>query len=190
MQLLNQDPCGFLNTMCQEKNVSCEYIQFVTKSHDRTFYGEIVLETFRLCAEANPDAAVCKLNTHRRALDVLIGKSELAVRQAPSVPRSPNLWLDTTVSKPMQIDYELYKIDDTDPIPPPTIADNLNGHADGKMPNNISDLNALLKSMILPKENKNQSNNKKGMNGNGVSLNDEDDEDREEDKLTEEKKNK
>lgn len=127
----NCDLKQIFDDACFKNNVEIKYNQ--TFEND-LYFGELFIETFRLVKEKNKKKKKCKYNSYRKAFEILISQSELAVKLA----------------KEESFEYELYAID-TD----------VNFDTD-KTKNNINDLNSMLKSMILPKQNE----------LNGLNLND------------------
>lgn len=118
----NFDLVQAFDDSCLKNNVEIKYNQSLEND---LYFGELFIETFRLVKETNKKKKKCKYNSYKKAFEILISQSELAVKMA----------------KEETFEYELYAID-TD----------LNFGTDYTK-KNINDLNLMLKSMILPKEN-------------------------------------
>lgn len=116
----NFDLIEFFDDICKKNGIEIKYDQ---KFENDLYFGELFIETFRLTTEKNRKKKKCKFNTYKKAFDILISQSELAVKSA----------------KDQSFEYELYVIDI-----------NISSTSDKS---NINDLNSMLRSMSLPKEN-------------------------------------
>ena len=178
LNMPSYDLAALLDNLCKQHELTLTYAAYMmslspTKA-DITYYGEIILASFRLVAiENQKNPAVCRQLAFRRVFDILTSKYELAVRLAANVKRNPNLRLDNSdrnVNVDADFECELYRLDWDESLASASASSiNTTGSAKDSASSlsssatfgnnnttmskeNIVDLNALLKSMILPKE--------------------------------------
>lgn len=110
-----QDIIEHFKKLCITNEIKLNYVQFLMPEG---FYGEIYLENFRLIKEQDKKRKRCCYFAHRNALLLLYGRSELAVRIAPSVKRGQNITLDrcidTGFNNEIEFEYDLYLVESAD----------------------------------------------------------------------------
>jgi hypothetical protein len=158
----------YFEQVCDQNSIDLKYIQYLASENNSTtqqsdsnlYYGEILIESFRLVNESSKKKSKCRLNAFKNALSILISKSELAVKLAPAQKRGQNFQIDRdqNLNQDFEFEYELYRID--------SFENNITNNqsiqsasailSQNTTKQNMVDLNALLKSMILPKETHNK----------------------------------
>jgi hypothetical protein len=155
----------YFERVCAENKIDLKFVQHVSggSGDSSRFYGEIFIETFRLSTAFGQDPKQCQLACFRHAIQTLESKSELAVKLATG-PKRPDAFRNAQ-STPTSVDfkYELYRTDSDEAFEqqanvsssssslPAVNAAPLENAAD------IAQLNNILRSLILPKENASQS---------------------------------
>lgn len=151
----------YFKEICLKNAINLEYVQYVSQD-DKLYHGEIYLENFRLIKVQDTRRRRCGLYAQKKALLLLQGPNELAVRIAPAAKRDSNLKLDS--QNEIEFEYELYLVNSNNSIESANDLkfddddyDDLNEfdevEEDESLANNtgnIFHLNTMLKSLLLP----------------------------------------
>ncbi|CAF0833683.1 unnamed protein product [Brachionus calyciflorus] len=124
----NFDIIDFFDRMCSENNV---IVKYEPRYDSDLYFGELFIESFRLVQESHKKRKKCKYYAYKKAYEILVSPSELAVKLAHN----------------QNFEYELYLLDTS------SIEMNASNNK------SLNDLNILLKSMILQKENTGDKSN-------------------------------
>jgi hypothetical protein len=87
----NYNLIDYFKKACADNSVKLDYVQY---SQPESYYGELLLESFRLLCESNKKRKKCSYYAHKNALDLLCSSSELAVKVAPKLKRDASMKLD------------------------------------------------------------------------------------------------
>lgn len=141
----NFDLIDHFDQVCKQNSIDLKYIQFQLPDNNNVlYYGELYIESFRLVHETHKKRKKCKYYAYKNALEILTSRSELAVKVASAnKSRDPNL-VTLDGSSNVNFEYELYRLDSNQDLNKTTKS--------ATNEQSLVDLNALLKSMILPKE--------------------------------------
>jgi hypothetical protein len=190
-----KDIIEYFKQLCVKNKVKLDYVQYVsisTKETEKYFVGELYLENFRLIKFKDTKRKRCSLIAHKKALYLLQCPNDLAVRIAPQYKRENNIKLDDNNNNnnntELDFEYEIYSINSEE-------NNNINNHNDfddmldidyddaeedeinlneqANHESNIFHLNTMLRSLLLPKTNLNESE----IQGNDDDDNEEDEND-------------
>jgi hypothetical protein len=146
---------SYFEQKCETNNISHKYIQYEydakDDAKDTTYYGELILDSFRLASDSNKKRKKCKINVFKSALEILKSKSELAVKAVVGPKRDSSLIVSDGNKPSADFEYELYRTDSNQSEPVVHTMPKMNIPVVPEIGNMIS-LNDLLKSMQLPKE--------------------------------------
>jgi hypothetical protein len=155
----NFDIINFFENQCVQQSIRLNYVPLIDPSKQN--HGEVLIESFRLISEGPHTLhPKCKAVSYKRALEVLLGKSELAVRTAAAQKRSPGLKLDVenlslNTNTNVNFEHELYRTDCDENVV--SSSSSINKTEQGTTA--VVDLNAMLKSMIFKESSQNTQNN-------------------------------
>lgn len=159
-----KDIIEYFKQLCLKYTIKLDYVQYVaTNDLIKTYTGEIYLESFRLIKVQDTKRKRCALFAHKKALHLLHGTSELAVRIAPTCKRDLNMKLDNNNNSNTEIEfeYELYLVNsDQNATTSYNIVNEMNVDLDDdceddeetvkQNENHIFHLNTMLRSLLLP----------------------------------------
>ena len=104
----NYDIIDYFKKTCTDNNVKLDYVQY-SQPENVGYYGELLLESFRLLCESNKKRKKCSYYAHKNALDLLCSSSELAVKVAPKLKRDASMKLDDENAGGQMVFSDLFK---------------------------------------------------------------------------------
>lgn len=158
----NYDLILYMEQKCMLAGLELAYCQFEQAGGtEESYYGELVLESFRLTSAQAKKRKKCKYAAFKNAYDILTSKSELAVKAIMGDAKRPaNLVASSGSAAHINFDYELYRIDPIDNDSSMTTTTTATTTSTTAAPPldlaNMVNLNEMLRTLMLPKENATQ----------------------------------
>lgn len=142
----NYELIGYLETKCVQAGLEIGYSQF-EQPEDGVYYGELILESFRVATGEARKKKKCKYLVFKTAYSILTSKSELAVKTVTGGKRRADL---RRIGAEVEFESELYLINSS--IEVVSAASKQTTVVTKEEIGNMVSLNEMLRTMTLPKD--------------------------------------